>query len=56
MVTPVLPDRSAQAKAAAGFDKTAFTIDWKTRQVRCCRRTRERPHPRTDEKGQLLMR
>jgi hypothetical protein len=21
-----------------------------------CRRTRERPHPRTDEKGQLLMR
>jgi IS5 family transposase len=23
---------------------------------RWCRRTRERPHPRTDEKGQLLMR
>jgi len=35
MVTPVLLDRSAQAKAAAGFDKTAFTINWKTRQVRC---------------------
>ncbi|WP_329295590.1 IS1182 family transposase [Streptomyces sp. NBC_01455] len=35
MVTPVLLDRSAQAKADAGFDKTAFTINWKTRQVRC---------------------
>ncbi|MGW6413397.1 IS1182 family transposase [Streptomyces vinaceus] len=35
MVTPVLLDRSAQAKAADGFDKTAFTISWKTRQVRC---------------------
>ncbi|MEV1070255.1 IS1182 family transposase [Streptomyces sp. NPDC050263] len=35
MVTPVLLDRSTQAKAAAGFDKTAFTINWKTRQVRC---------------------
>ncbi|WP_162467132.1 hypothetical protein [Streptomyces cavernae] len=35
MVTPVLLDHSAQAKAAAGFDKDAFTIDWKARQVRC---------------------
>ncbi|MGR8008149.1 transposase [Streptomyces hypolithicus] len=35
MVTPVLLDRSAQAKAAEGFDKNAFTINWKTRQVRC---------------------
>jgi hypothetical protein len=35
MVTPVLLDHSPQAKAAAGFDKNAFTIDWKTRQVRC---------------------
>ena len=35
MVTPVLLDHSAQAKAAEGFDKTAFTINWKTRQVRC---------------------
>ncbi|MFD1277281.1 hypothetical protein ACFQ51_51885 [Streptomyces kaempferi] len=35
MVTPVLLDRSAQAKADTGFDKTAFTINWKTRQVRC---------------------
>jgi transposase len=35
MVTPVLLDRSAQAKAAEGFDKNAFTINWRTRQVRC---------------------
>ncbi|TLQ47971.1 IS1182 family transposase [Streptomyces marianii] len=35
MVTPVLLDHSAQAKAAEGFAKNAFTIDWKTRQVRC---------------------
>ena len=30
MVTPVLLDHSAQAKAADGFDKNAFTIDWKS--------------------------
>jgi hypothetical protein len=35
MVTPVLLDHSPQARAAEGFDKTAFTVDWKTRQVRC---------------------
>ncbi|MFE7243467.1 hypothetical protein [Streptomyces sp. NPDC057580] len=35
MVTPVLLDHSAQAKAATGFDKSAFTIYWKARQVRC---------------------
>lgn len=35
MVTPVLLNHSAQARAAEGFDKNAFTIDWKTRQVRC---------------------
>ncbi|MEU9845959.1 transposase [Streptomyces sp. NPDC047985] len=35
MVTPVLLNHSAQAKDAAGFDKSAFTIDWKARQVRC---------------------
>lgn len=35
MVTPVLLDHSAQAKAATGFDKNAFAIDWKARQVRC---------------------
>jgi hypothetical protein len=33
MVTPVLLDHSPQARAAEGFDKTAFTVDWKTRQV-----------------------
>ncbi|MEU6709134.1 IS1182 family transposase [Streptomyces wuyuanensis] len=35
MVTPLLADHSPQAKAAQGFDKSAFRIDWKTRQVRC---------------------
>ncbi|MEV0495939.1 IS1182 family transposase [Streptomyces atratus] len=35
MVTPALLDHSAQAKAHAGFDKNAFAIDWKARQVRC---------------------
>jgi hypothetical protein len=35
MVTPVLLDHSAQARAAEGFDKSAFAIDFKARQVRC---------------------
>jgi transposase len=35
MVTPVLRDQSAQARAATGFDKNAFAIDWKARLVRC---------------------
>ncbi|WP_345096224.1 IS1182 family transposase [Planomonospora venezuelensis] len=35
MVTPALADRSSQARAAEGFDKSAFAIDWKARQVRC---------------------
>ncbi|MGX1915772.1 IS1182 family transposase [Streptomyces phaeochromogenes] len=35
MVTPLLLDHSPQAKAADGFDKSAFAIDWRTRQVRC---------------------
>ncbi|MEV0495751.1 transposase [Streptomyces atratus] len=35
MVTPVLLDRSAQAKSHIGYDKSAFRIDWKARQVRC---------------------
>lgn len=35
MVTPLLADHSRQAKAADGFDKSAFHIDWTTRQVRC---------------------
>jgi transposase len=35
LVSPALLDTSAQAKAGAGFDKTAFTIDWQTRQVTC---------------------
>lgn len=35
MVTPMRTDHSPQAKAAAGFDKSAFRIDWKARQARC---------------------
>ncbi|MFI0206875.1 transposase [Streptomyces sp. NPDC016734] len=35
MVTPLLADHSPQAMAAEGFDKSAFRIDRKTRQVRC---------------------
>ncbi|MGW4031643.1 hypothetical protein ACWEFL_20415 [Streptomyces sp. NPDC004838] len=35
MVTPVLLDHSPQARAAEGFDKSSFSIDWKARQVRC---------------------
>ncbi|MEU2867136.1 transposase, partial [Streptomyces mirabilis] len=35
MVTPALLDHSPQAKADAGFHKSAFRIDWKVRQARC---------------------
>jgi transposase len=35
MITPLLADHSRQARADTGFDKTAFTIDWTARQVRC---------------------
>lgn len=35
MITPLLADHSPQARAAEGFDKSAFLIDWPARQVRC---------------------
>jgi Transposase DDE domain/Transposase domain (DUF772) len=35
LVTPALLDQSPQARAGTGFDKTAFTIDFDTRQVAC---------------------
>lgn len=35
MITPLPADHSHQARAAQGFDKAAFTVDWNTRQVRC---------------------
>ncbi|MGW4519357.1 IS1182 family transposase [Streptomyces sp. NPDC004393] len=35
MVTPALLDHSRQARTAEGFDKSAFSIDWKARQARC---------------------
>lgn len=38
MVTPALLDQSTQARAGTGYDKTAFTIDFDTRQVTCPQR------------------
>ncbi|MFJ9447564.1 transposase [Kitasatospora sp. NPDC101235] len=35
MVTPLLADHSWQARAAEGFDRSAFRVDWTARQVRC---------------------
>jgi transposase len=35
LITPVLLDTSPQARAAGGFDRTAFTIDWDNQQVYC---------------------
>jgi transposase len=35
LVTPAPLDHSAQARDGTGFDKTAFTIDFDTRQVTC---------------------
>jgi transposase len=35
LITPALLDHSAQARAGTGFDKTAFAIDFDTRQVTC---------------------
>ncbi|MFI6663321.1 IS1182 family transposase, partial [Streptomyces sp. NPDC050523] len=37
LLGPVLADNSRQAKAASGFDKTAFTIDWVNEQAICPR-------------------
>jgi len=35
LVTPVLADVSAEARAAAGFDRSAFTIDFDRQQATC---------------------
>jgi transposase len=35
LVTPMLADTSPQARAADGFDRTAFTIDWNQQRVTC---------------------
>jgi transposase len=35
LVTPMLLDHSAQARAGAGYDKTAFTIDFDRHQATC---------------------
>ncbi|MDQ0681852.1 hypothetical protein QFZ56_000815 [Streptomyces achromogenes] len=37
LVTPVLMNSSPQARAGAGFDRNAFTIDWDKRQATCPR-------------------
>jgi transposase len=35
LITPMLQDHSAPAKAQTGFAKSAFSVDWHTRQVTC---------------------
>jgi len=49
LVTPVLADTSPQARAGAGFDRSAFRIDWDRKQVTCPQGQRsassERLHP-----------
>lgn len=35
LVTPMLADTSPQARAGAGFARSAFAIDWEHRQVTC---------------------
>jgi transposase len=35
LITPVLADTSAQARAGAGYDRAAFAIDFGTRQATC---------------------
>jgi transposase len=35
LVSPLLADHSAQAKAATGYDRASFTIDWSAHQARC---------------------
>jgi hypothetical protein len=35
LVTPLLADHSAQARAGAGFDRAGFAIDFDARQARC---------------------
>ena len=37
LVTPMLTDVSAQARAGTGFDRASFTIDWQAAQVTCPR-------------------
>lgn len=51
LVTPALLDTSAQATAGAGFDKTAFTIDWQTRQVTCPQRQLSASWSPTQQRG-----
>ena len=35
LITPVLLDHSPQARAKAGYDRSAFTVDWDNQQVTC---------------------
>ena len=35
LITPMLADTSPQARAADGFDRTAFTVDWDAQTVTC---------------------
>jgi hypothetical protein len=47
LVTPVLLDRSRQARENAGFQADAFTIDWKYQQVTCPQGQTSQDSPRT---------
>jgi len=35
LITPLLADTSPQARAAEGFDRSGFTVDWPARTVTC---------------------
>jgi transposase len=35
LITPVLLDHSPQARAKAGYDRSAFSVDWDNQQVTC---------------------
>jgi transposase len=52
MVSPVPGDKSRQAKAGAGFDRSKFVIDYDTRHASCPQgRTSTRWHPYTTASG-----
>ncbi|WP_089007295.1 IS1182 family transposase [Micromonospora viridifaciens] len=56
LVTPALLDQSAQARACGGFDKSAFTIDFDTRQVTCPQqRTSSHWHPATQRGTDVIV-
>jgi len=52
LISPLLADRSRQAHAGAGFDRSGFAIDYDTRQATCPQgHTSTRWHPYTTAAG-----